>query len=117
MKATQLSMEENMMNSNVRRTPLVTAWTAGGLASLIMTMSALGQFSITQPAGVSMSSDANAGPSTAQAATPFPSTIVVSNVLGTIEKVTVTLNSLTHNYPNGLNVVLVSPAGKQVLLM
>ena len=64
-----------------------------------------------------MSSDANAGPSTAQAATPFPSTIVVSNVLGTIEKVTVTLNSLTHNYPNGINVVLVSPAGKQVLLM
>ncbi len=106
-----------MMNSNLRRTPFVTAWIAGGLASLIMTMSALGQFIVTQPAGITMSSDATASTSKPAAATPYPSEIGVTNVLGAIEKVAVTLSGLTHNYPFGLNVVLVSPAGKQVLLM
>src|SRR5437867_3849426 len=118
MKATQLSTEENMINSNVRRTPLVTAWMASGLASLIMTMSALGQLSITQPAGITLSSDAGASTSNPQPASPYPSAIgPLKDVLGEIEKVTVTLTGLTHNYPVGLNVVLVSPAGKQVLLM
>src|SRR6266496_6174698 len=108
MKATQLSTEETMMNSNLRRTPFVTAWIAGGLASLIMTMSALGQFIVTQPAGITISSDATASTSKPEAATPYPSEIGATNVLGAIEKVAVTLSGLTHNYPFGLNVVLVS---------
>ncbi len=65
-----------------------------------------------------MSSDASATTSNPEPASPYPSAIgPVTNVLGTIEKVTVTLTGLTHNYPDGLNAVLVSPVGKQVLLM
>src|SRR5438445_8950350 len=110
MKATQLSTEENIMNSNVRRTPFITAWMAAGLASIITTMSALGQFSITQPAGITINDFSTA--------TPYPSTITVSNVLGTIEKVTVTLTKVTHGYPDDIDVLLVGPGGQtNVVLM
>jgi uncharacterized delta-60 repeat protein/uncharacterized repeat protein (TIGR01451 family) len=50
-------------------------------------------------------------------ATPYPSTIVISNLPGTITKVTVTLNNLTHDYPDDIDILLVSPTGQKVTLM
>lgn len=51
-----------------------------------------------------------------QAAT-YPSVLSVSNVLGTIVKVSVTLSNLTHTFPDDMDILLVSPAGDRVLLM
>lgn len=66
-----------------------------------MTVSALGQFSVTQPAAITINDNSTA--------TPYPSTVNVTNVLGTIEKVTLTLNKVTHGYPDDINVLIVGP--------
>jgi uncharacterized repeat protein (TIGR01451 family)/uncharacterized delta-60 repeat protein len=49
--------------------------------------------------------------------TPYPSTLTVSNLLGVISRVTVTLSNLTHTYPADLDLLLVSPSGEKVILM
>ena len=50
-------------------------------------------------------------------ATPYPSTINVSGVTGTVSKVTVTLNGVGHTYPEDIGVLLVGPTGVKVRLM
>src|SRR5947208_12074991 len=50
-------------------------------------------------------------------ASPYPSTINVSGMTGVVSKVTVTLNQLTHTYPDDLDMLLVGPGGQGVLLM
>jgi subtilisin-like proprotein convertase family protein len=49
-------------------------------------------------------------------ATPYPSTINVTGQ-GGITKVTVMLNNLTHNFPDDIEILLVSPGGQKVTLM
>lgn len=44
-------------------------------------------------------------------------TINVSGVTGTVTKVTVKLDGLTHTYPDDIDVVLVGPGGQKVMLM
>ena len=51
------------------------------------------------------------------AASPFASTIAVTNLQGAIENVTVTLHGYTHSYGEDIDVLLVSPEGEGVLLM
>ena len=51
------------------------------------------------------------------AASPYPSAIVVSPTGGTITKVTATIYGLTHTQQNDVDILLVGPAGQQVLLM
>jgi subtilisin-like proprotein convertase family protein len=51
------------------------------------------------------------------AASPYPATLNVSNMGGTISKVTVKLKGLSHTYPSDLDVLLVGPNGQQVVLM
>jgi hypothetical protein len=50
-------------------------------------------------------------------ASPYPSTIVVSNVNGVIVKATVTLTNLYHTYPNDIDALVVSPGQKDTLIM
>jgi subtilisin-like proprotein convertase family protein len=50
-------------------------------------------------------------------ATPYPATLLVSNVAGTVHQVTVTLTGLTHSYPSDLAILLVGPSGLPVMLM
>ncbi|MBA4150427.1 MAG: hypothetical protein H0X66_20135 [Verrucomicrobia bacterium] len=50
-------------------------------------------------------------------ASPYPSSIVISNLNGTIDKVTVTLLGLTHTVPDDIDLLLVGPQGQTVLLM
>jgi subtilisin-like proprotein convertase family protein len=50
-------------------------------------------------------------------ATPYPSTINVSGVAGTVTKVTVTLAGLSHTYPEDMDILLVGPGGQSVALM
>ena len=50
-------------------------------------------------------------------ANPYPSTINVSEVTGTISKVTVQLNGLLHASPDDIDMLLVSPSGRGATLM
>jgi subtilisin-like proprotein convertase family protein len=50
-------------------------------------------------------------------ATPYPSMINVSGIPSTIDKVTVTLNAMSHTFPNDIRILLVSPAGQKLVLM
>ena len=52
-----------------------------------------------------------------QAASPYPSTATVANMGGTITKVTVRLDGLSHTYPADLDIALVGPGGQVVMLM
>src|SRR5215831_11112180 len=52
------------------------------------------------------------------AATPYPSSIVVSGLTGmTITKVTLTINNLTHAFVSDVDIALVSPQGTNIMLM
>jgi subtilisin-like proprotein convertase family protein len=48
---------------------------------------------------------------------PYPFAISVSNVVGSIVKVSATLSNLSHTFPDDLDILLVSPAGDPVMLM
>src|SRR5207253_9065236 len=50
-------------------------------------------------------------------ATPYPSSISVSGVSGTLTKVTASLVGLAHTYPSDFEILLVGPGGQTVLLM
>jgi hypothetical protein len=51
------------------------------------------------------------------AATPYPSTVDVSGEVGTITKLTVTLQGMSDANPGAVNVLLVGPGGQAVVLM
>ncbi len=50
-------------------------------------------------------------------ASPYPSTVVVPPGFGTVTKVRVVLNGLSHAWPDDVDVLLVGPAGQTTLLM
>lgn len=50
-------------------------------------------------------------------ATPYPSTIQVTEMVGVISRVTVTLSKVSHNFPDDLDILLVSPGGEKIMLM
>ncbi|HEY9402983.1 MAG TPA: proprotein convertase P-domain-containing protein [Pyrinomonadaceae bacterium] len=50
-------------------------------------------------------------------AAPYPSTIAVAGLTGTVTKVTVTLNNYSHAFPNDVDMLLVGPGGRKVLLI
>jgi len=50
-------------------------------------------------------------------ATPYPSSINVSNFTGVLGKVTVTLSNFNHSFPSDVNVLLVAPSGAKTLVM
>ncbi|MEI6355820.1 MAG: proprotein convertase P-domain-containing protein, partial [Verrucomicrobiota bacterium] len=99
----------NFKTNSARR---ILRWATGGAASFLTAASAFGQTSLTQsvPIIINDATQRPTGPNTfvsdTAAATPFPSSLVTSNLLGTIERVTVTLNGVTHNYPDDVNVAL-----------
>lgn len=50
-------------------------------------------------------------------ATPYPSTILVSGVAGTVAALTVGLADLTHSFPSDVAILLVGPQGQDLVLM
>jgi len=50
-------------------------------------------------------------------AVPYPSAISVSGLVGVITNVSVTLQGLTHSYPDDIDVLLVGPDGRRAMLM
>src|SRR5262249_1072776 len=71
-------------------------------------------FEATNLATITIADRSATGPGKA---TPYPSTIVVSGLTGTVYKVTATLNNLSHGAAADLDVLLVGPKGQSVLLM
>jgi len=51
------------------------------------------------------------------AATPYPSTIDVSGLLGVITKVAVRLNGFEHTFPDDVDILLVGPTGAQATIL
>jgi subtilisin-like proprotein convertase family protein len=50
-------------------------------------------------------------------ASPYPSTVDVTDMGGAVTKVTVRLDGLTHTYPDDVDVALVAPGGQYALLV
>ena len=50
-------------------------------------------------------------------ATPYPSSIVVPGGLGPVQAITVELHSLSHTWPDDMDILLAGPGGQSVLLM
>ena len=62
----------------------------------------------------------NSGPITIPdvgAGSPYPSTIAVAGVAGTVVKVTARVRNLDHTYPDDVDLLLVSPTGQKVMLL
>ncbi|MGA1870349.1 MAG: DUF2341 domain-containing protein [bacterium] len=51
------------------------------------------------------------------AAAPYPSTITVPAMAGAVTKVTVTIEGLSHTYPDDIDMLLVGPGNQRVMLM
>lgn len=51
------------------------------------------------------------------AATPYPSSITVSGLDATLCRVSVTLNNLSHSYPQDIDMVLIAPNGETTYLL
>ena len=49
--------------------------------------------------------------------TPYPSNIPVAGLTGTVTKVTVRLNNLTHTFPADIDILLVGPGGQNAIIM
>jgi subtilisin-like proprotein convertase family protein len=64
---------------------------------------------ITIPAGAPGTTSGNAS--------PYPSTIVVSGLFGSITDVNVKFENIGHSHPDDLDIILVSPSGDSVILM
>jgi uncharacterized repeat protein (TIGR01451 family) len=65
----------------------------------------------------SFTNGANISINSLGSASPYPSGVSVSGVVGTPSQVTVTLRGFAHTYPDDVDVLLVGPTGQTVVLM
>lgn len=56
-------------------------------------------------------------PASGQAASLYPSPITVAGEVGVIQRVSVTLNGYSHSFPADVDMLLVSPSGRKVVIM
>lgn len=97
--------------SHARLSLLIAALALGLLIpALVRPTLAAQQFA--SAGGLTFNGTGAAGP-----ANPYPSTIAVSGLKGSITKLTVQLSGVTHSFPDALDILLVGPDGKQALLM
>src|SRR5205823_1789108 len=71
-----------------------------------------GRYTFANWAGILIPGSDTIGP-----ASPYPSSIVVSNVPGGVTNVTISLFNLTHTYPPDIDILLVGPQTNNLVLM
>ncbi len=57
------------------------------------------------------------GATTGAPASPYPSNISVSGIVGTVTKVVVKLNGLNHTFPSDVDMLLVGPTGQKFTVL
>ena len=82
---------------------------ANDLGTAVFTFSLPAVTSFTNSAAITIPSQGSAS--------PYPSPIVVSGLTGLTTKAVVTLNGVTHGFPDDVDILLVSPTGQKVVLM
>lgn len=60
---------------------------------------------------------AGTGAITGAPSNPYPSTINVSGITGTVTKVTATLTGFSHTFPGDVDILLAGPQGQKIILM
>src|SRR6185503_17392795 len=51
------------------------------------------------------------------AASPYPSSLAISGLTGVVSHVTVTLNNLSHTFPDDVDILLVGPGGQNAVIL
>jgi subtilisin-like proprotein convertase family protein len=82
------------------------------LGTTVVTMS--GPFA--NPAAITIPATGT-GAAAGAPATPYPSTINVAALTGTVTKVTATISNFSHTFPGDVDILLVGPAGQKMILM
>jgi subtilisin-like proprotein convertase family protein len=98
-----LQLEDGETDFGTVSFPLTLGTTAGGAA---------GPFANSTTIGIPGNPAATSG-----VASPYPSSIVVSGVAGTVSKVTATLHGFSHTFPGDVDVLLAGPAGQRIVLL
>lgn len=73
--------------------------------------------SFTNSTAITITDCPNPCPASGQAASVYPSPITVSGEVGVIQRVSVTINGLSHAFPADVDFLLVSPSGRKSVLM
>ncbi|MFT3742800.1 MAG: MBG domain-containing protein [Pyrinomonadaceae bacterium] len=73
--------------------------------------------SFTNSSAITITDCPNPCPASGQAASLYPSPIVVSGEVGVVQRVSVTLNGFSHAFPADVDFLLVSPSGRKSVLM
>jgi subtilisin-like proprotein convertase family protein len=98
----------------MHRSLLLLVVVVAGLASLAAPAMAAAADTFSNTDGITIN-DGFCNPESP--ATPYPSQITVSGLVGTITDVNVTLSGLTHTFPDDVAVLLVGPGDETVVLM
>jgi subtilisin-like proprotein convertase family protein len=104
--------------------PLLALLAAGlaAVAALGLAASAASAATFSNNDGITFNDGVNCDPVTdvslaPGSATPYPSEIAVSRLDSSVSDVNVTVSGLGHEFPADIGLLLVSPAGKSVILM
>lgn len=94
------------ISGTARTAATVCAWI--GAVAVLGARPAIAQ-TFTNPAAITINA--------INEATPYPSSILVSGMAGSVTKLRVTLTGLSHSFPSDIGVLLVGPAGQNLVLM
>jgi hypothetical protein len=85
--------------------------------ALLWASAASAQTSFTDSTAITITDCPNPCPTSGQAASLYPSTVLVSGEVGVVQRVSVTLNGFSHAFPADVDFLLVSPSGRKSVLM
>src|SRR5262245_17388504 len=86
------------------------------LGSLIVLPATASAQTFTNAAAITIPGSGT-GATTGAPATPYPSNIVVSGIAAPIARVSITLNGLSHTFPDDVDVLLVAPDGTKMVVL
>jgi hypothetical protein len=102
-------------DGGARRSRTIVVMGACLAVTLLLGVPTASAVSVSNPAPITI--PAGAPGSTIGPASPYPSAITVSNLTGTITKLTVTLSGYSHTVPADVGAVLVGPGSRSLELM